>query len=293
MWIIPWKEVAVAGAVLLLIFAGIFSWKLYRKKKYGGVGWVEYAVQEGDDINKLAGKFNIDWKVLVKTNKLKAPYLLEAGKTILAPPLPGKEESESPKENPAESPSASVSEDKPALAEASEGKSTLEQKIASIYLPEVQKDEVVKEETEETKFSWWKKIIPGEKTILIAGGVVIFAALVLVIVWLVKENKKYKEINAKLSITSMGGGGGSKEMEESKKTEEEKAEIITPASEQKKIIPAEISVKVLNGGAAPGAAGKIKDFLVEKGYVKAEAANTEERDKTGATVFYQDDKFAE
>ncbi len=165
-WIIPWKEIAVAAVLLLLVLSGWWGWKIYRKKKYGGAGWVEYTISEGDDINKLAGKFNISWKILAKTNKLKAPYLMEKGKTILVPPSPDEIKNEAGSvADPASEP-ALPAETVPEPA----SESTLEQKIASIYLPEAAKDEVVKEEEiKEEKSSGWKKIVPGKKTVLIIG----------------------------------------------------------------------------------------------------------------------------
>jgi hypothetical protein len=84
-WIIPWREIAVAIAILLLAFGSWWGWKKYQKKRYGGVGWVEYKVKKSDNVNSLAKKFAVDWKVLVKTNKIKPPYLLGVGQSILVP----------------------------------------------------------------------------------------------------------------------------------------------------------------------------------------------------------------
>ena len=78
--------------------AGYALWKRRQKKIYGGIGWVEYEVKEKDDINKLTEKYDSDWKILAKTNTLKAPYLLEAGQVMLAPPRDLEKENETEKE---------------------------------------------------------------------------------------------------------------------------------------------------------------------------------------------------
>lgn len=47
--------------------------------------WPEYEVMENENIKQLAAKYSVSWKLLVKANKLKAPYVLEAGKKIKVP----------------------------------------------------------------------------------------------------------------------------------------------------------------------------------------------------------------
>lgn len=44
-----------------------------------------YTVKKGDDIQSLAKKHSVSWKVLAKINKLKAPYTLKAGQSIKIP----------------------------------------------------------------------------------------------------------------------------------------------------------------------------------------------------------------
>ena len=39
-------------------------------------------MQDGDNIQKLAKEYNISWKLIARENDIKAPYLLEPGKTI-------------------------------------------------------------------------------------------------------------------------------------------------------------------------------------------------------------------
>lgn len=71
-------------AILLLGIIFLFR-KYYQKKRYGGIGWEEYEVKESESVVSLADKVNVNWKVLAKTNNLKAPYLFEAGRIILVP----------------------------------------------------------------------------------------------------------------------------------------------------------------------------------------------------------------
>lgn len=57
--------------------------------------------------------------------------------------------------------------------------------------------------------------------------------------------------------------------------------------EEKKINPAEVSVKVLNGGAPAGGAAKIRDLLKTKGYAKIEAANANLSSYTAVNIYYK------
>ncbi|MDD5083976.1 MAG: LytR C-terminal domain-containing protein [Candidatus Moranbacteria bacterium] len=81
---------------------------------------------------------------------------------------------------------------------------------------------------------------------------------------------------------------------ESKEAPEEPA----PATEEKKPevassgTPKEtLNVKVLNGGAAKGNAGKVQDFLKKNGYNKVQIGNTI-GDYTGVVVYYLDSNEA-
>ena len=74
----------------------------------------------------------------------------------------------------------------------------------------------------------------------------------------------------------------------SENKEEKIPENQTPAVSQPAVAPDQIPVKVLNGGAAPGTAGKVRDLLNSKGYTKATAANASQETYTGQTVFFQD-----
>ena len=85
-WIIPWREIIVATAIIVLAIATLKVRGLVLNKKYGGKGWVEYTTADGDTLDKLASKHNTDWKTIARTNNLKPPYVLKKGQKILVPP---------------------------------------------------------------------------------------------------------------------------------------------------------------------------------------------------------------
>lgn len=77
-------EIAVFLAILLIIISLCF---IIRRKKKIKKTWVDYEVKLNDDINILAKKFNVKWKLLAKANKLKPPYSLKSGEKIKVPPV--------------------------------------------------------------------------------------------------------------------------------------------------------------------------------------------------------------
>lgn len=64
-------------------------------------------------------------------------------------------------------------------------------------------------------------------------------------------------------------------------------------SQIEEVKSSEIAIKVLNVGASAGSAGRVKDFLVSKGYVKAEAGNGQETSLAKSYIFYKEGKFKE
>lgn len=84
-WIIPWREMIVGGGVLIVLGAIFLTAKLINKKKYSGKDWEKYIVQIGETLEDISTKFNVKWKVFVKTNNLKPPYILKGGQRVLVP----------------------------------------------------------------------------------------------------------------------------------------------------------------------------------------------------------------
>ena len=125
-----------------------------------------------------------------------------------------------------------------------------------------------------------------EKLILLAIGIVILAAIAGMGYWIWAKFKPAQEEN-KISIANL-----TEEPKKEGSVQEEPAssageESTSPAAEEKAVAPAEINVKVLNGGAAAGMAGKIKNTLAAKGYAKTEAANANLSGYTGVIIYYQ------
>ena len=70
----------------LIGFSGFLFWLSKKRNKWIKENWIEYKVKSGEDINSLADRFDISWKLLVKTNKIKPPYALRKGQKIKTPP---------------------------------------------------------------------------------------------------------------------------------------------------------------------------------------------------------------
>ncbi len=78
---------AIEVIVLLLLgFSGFLFWLSKKRKKWIKENWVEYEVKSGEDVNSLAKRFDVSWKLLAEVNKLKPPYALRAGQKIKTPP---------------------------------------------------------------------------------------------------------------------------------------------------------------------------------------------------------------
>ncbi len=81
----PWNYIFIALAVVLLVI-GVSAYRLISftalKKTY-----IPYKVAEKDTLEKIASARNANWKKIAKVNKIKAPYTITEGKTILVPPI--------------------------------------------------------------------------------------------------------------------------------------------------------------------------------------------------------------
>jgi|GEM_PF-1677419 len=347
LWIIPWREITVTLIIFAVIFAVYLLWKLVQKKKYGGAGWVKYEIAPGENIDSLAEKFKIDWKILAKTNKMKPPYILQPGQAILAPKIKSESNTE---EAPINSVPSSVPVDPldKSLAEklkaaemrlAAEHKTETTQKTAKSGI----KKEIIKpvavlelEKTDETPHKIKEEIVkkedlmvqipPVEKTadksaaleklfsskneaaepvetekelsgksanykkiIFVIIGVIILAGIVLAGVIFFKNRKK-NNMQYQLDLANT--------VSENQQENQDKENLPAPTEEkkpEKPVVvdakPADINILVLNEGALPGSAGKIKNFLVGKGYPKTEAKNGVAAEIKGSFVFYKDESF--
>lgn len=75
-------EILVLAAILVLIYLLYRKyWWLPRQVKQ----YKPYKVKKNDDIQSVAAEFHTNWKHLAKANKLKAPYAIKVGDSILVP----------------------------------------------------------------------------------------------------------------------------------------------------------------------------------------------------------------
>jgi hypothetical protein len=79
--IFPTDELILASICLLIIILGICIIIIYKRIYLKSCS--SYKVSDNDNVHTVAEKFKMHWKKLAKINKLKAPYILESGKTIL------------------------------------------------------------------------------------------------------------------------------------------------------------------------------------------------------------------
>ena len=70
------KDLIMIGLGLVSIF---ISYKIYKKKQENPIF---YIVKKGDNLSKIAKKFNTNWKTLAKINKLKNPNLIKTGQKL-------------------------------------------------------------------------------------------------------------------------------------------------------------------------------------------------------------------
>ena len=74
------------GLVLILLALLTYAFVQFKHVRYVARAWQDYIIVEGDDITKIALKFNISWKELAKVNDLEPPYTLSKGQIIKVPP---------------------------------------------------------------------------------------------------------------------------------------------------------------------------------------------------------------
>jgi hypothetical protein len=81
--IIPWRELIFGlGAILLLIIVIMFG---YYRLKFLRNDSNLYEVRSGDTLQTVCTQFKVDPKKVIKVNKLKSPFFLEAGSKIYIP----------------------------------------------------------------------------------------------------------------------------------------------------------------------------------------------------------------
>lgn len=76
-------ELAIIFFTELIIVYFVFD---FKRKKWVKETWKKYKIKSGDTIKGVAEDHRIDWKLLAKVNKIKAPYDLRKGESLLVPP---------------------------------------------------------------------------------------------------------------------------------------------------------------------------------------------------------------
>lgn len=71
--------VLLAAAVLLIILAR-------KRRRLIAATWKQYTVQKHDTLKSLGQQYDVSWKILARANKLRPPYELEPGTSLLVPP---------------------------------------------------------------------------------------------------------------------------------------------------------------------------------------------------------------
>lgn len=82
-FVFPWK----ISLILILIIGVLLAIYFLRKKYYRFIlhNCVDYEIQTDDNIIDIAERNNLRWQTIACINHLKAPYILEPGKTIKVP----------------------------------------------------------------------------------------------------------------------------------------------------------------------------------------------------------------
>ena len=72
--------------LVLLALLTLLVMRLAQAKRIKAT-WKPYAVKTGEDINALAHRHGVSWKLLAQVNNLKPPYALKTGDSIKVPPV--------------------------------------------------------------------------------------------------------------------------------------------------------------------------------------------------------------
>jgi hypothetical protein len=88
----PRPSALLIELLILALLLAVALWLRSRLKRRRIIAkvWKDYTVRARDDIKSLAASHGTSWKLIVKTNKLKAPYSLKKGDKIKLPPKPKK-----------------------------------------------------------------------------------------------------------------------------------------------------------------------------------------------------------
>lgn len=285
---LPWREIVIIVMVLVLLALVYGGWRYYHKRRYGGVGWEQYEVSESESVVSLADKFDISWKILAKTNDIKAPYLLEAGRTILVPKGFGSiKDGEIEKEK--------KEEEKDRIDGNMSEKivpKTISIKKEDVFAAKMEKVQAAPEENEKVETSKSRK---GLYLKIVAVALVLVSLAVIIIMVFIKGGVRIRisqQNNQEKTITEITNNLPSKvpsndvQRSEAVSSEEENTNSDNAEKREQWAEKKDLSIVVLNGGAAPGMAGKVKIILESGGKKVSDARNAQERNYSGTNLYY-------
>ncbi|MFA6132066.1 MAG: LysM domain-containing protein [Patescibacteria group bacterium] len=74
------------SGLALICFLTILVLRVRKNIKIIATTWVKKKIRSGDTIQSIAEKKAISWKKIARANRIKAPYVLKSGQTIIVPP---------------------------------------------------------------------------------------------------------------------------------------------------------------------------------------------------------------
>lgn len=86
---LPQKKalIYISALIAIIITPSILLIALRIKNKRKIKFWRNYVVKEGDTLNKIIKRYKLNWKEVIKVNKIKPPYELTNSQVIKIPPL--------------------------------------------------------------------------------------------------------------------------------------------------------------------------------------------------------------
>lgn len=82
----PLAIIIEAISILVLISLIYIGYKRFKRNKVQKKLWIKkYEVKENQDIESIAKEFGLNWKDIVKFNKLQPPYILKEGQKLVLP----------------------------------------------------------------------------------------------------------------------------------------------------------------------------------------------------------------
>lgn len=82
-WVTPAPTALLIEILVIALVTSAIAWWLYRRMVVSK--WEKHKITEHDTLQSLAKSHNVNWRLVARVNKIRAPYQLEAGKWISLP----------------------------------------------------------------------------------------------------------------------------------------------------------------------------------------------------------------